>query len=135
MITATLIRFIDFTGTDNVCLYRFSIPSVPASTIQPDIKFVLSNPGKFENIRVACDPACGSTNFNFSLRLEAGSVDKSIEEIYSVINVNKYVFDDNLDIWWAKPSGIDEDCVYGEIKNNASMETGELFFEFALICY
>ena len=135
MITASLIHLIDFTGTDKICLYRFSIPSVPASTIQPDIKFELSNPGKFENIRVACDPACSSTNFNFALRLQSGAAEKSIEEIYSVININKYVFDDNLDIWWAKPTAVDEDCLYGEIKNNAGMETGILYFEFVLTCY
>ena len=130
-ITATLVHSIPFPGIGNFCLYRFSIPSIPALTIQPDIRFDLSNPGKFENIRVACD----SPNFNFDLFLEPGVSEPTIEHIYSVINIDEFDFDDNVDIWWAKTAGPDENAVFGTIKNNAGGATGTVFFEFVLVCY
>jgi hypothetical protein len=130
-ITATLVRQIFFPGTDNLWLYRFSIPSVPALTIQPDIIFDLCSPGKFENIRIACM----SPNFNFSIRLEPGISPPSIEEIYNVINIDDYDFDDNVDIWWAKPAGPNQDKLYGDIKNNSGTPTGTIFFEFVVVCY
>ena len=130
-ITANLLRQINFPGVENYCLYRFDIPSVPAMTIQTDILFSLHNPGKFENIRVSCD----SPNYNFSIYLEPGTVDPTIEKIYEVINISRFDFDDNVDVWWAKPLGPGNMDVFGEIKNNASIATGVITFEFVLRCF
>lgn len=132
MIVPTLIRQIDFPGTDNVCLYRYSIPSVPASTISDEIEFTFSNPAKFENVRIACL----SKNYQFSLRLEPLATIPSIEEIYNVISISESYFDDNMDVWWAKPVGIDQHKLYGKIKNVDSVNaTGTVLFEFVLICF
>ena len=130
-ITANLIRQIDFPGVDNICLYRFDIPSIPAATISDDILFAVNNPAKLENFRVQCD----SNNFNFSLRLEPAVITPSIEEIYSVVNMNRAFFDDFIEIWWAKPTGPDENNLYGEIKNNSGIATGPITFEFVFKCF
>ena len=130
MITANLIRQINFPGVDNICLYRFDIPSVAASTISDDIQFTLNGPAKLENFRVHSD----SPNYNFSLLLEPAVVTPSIEEIYSVVNINKAFFDDFIELWWAKPAGPDSNNLYGVIKNNG-VATGTITFEFVFKCF
>lgn len=130
-ITANLVRQINFPGVQNICLYRFDIPSIPASTIEPDIKFLLNGPGKFENIRVACL----SPNYSFSIKYEPAVPDLTIEDLYRVINIDKYDFDDQADIWWGKPAGPNENCLYGEINNCSGVATGVVTFEFVLVCF
>jgi hypothetical protein len=132
MIIATLLRQIDFPGTDNICLFRFSAPSVPAATISDEIKFVIHRLAKFENIRVVCS----SKNYSLSVRLTAGVTPPTIEEIYSVIGISQSYYDDHIDIWYGKPEGVDQNNLYGVIKNVDNVNaTGTLFFEFVLTCF
>ena len=133
MIIPTLERQIDFVGVDNVCLFRFSIPSITAGSITDDIKFDLNSPGKIENIRINNL----SKNYQFSIRLEPEVVPPSIEEIYNVIGVSESFYDDHVDIWFAKPdTDPNENCLYGVFKNvDVTNATGIIHFEFVLVCY
>jgi len=131
MITATQVRHIIFPGTANIHLFRFTIPSLNASSISDEIKFVLNGPAKIENFRIAC----ASKNFHFSLRLESGVLLPSIEEIYKVIDCYQTEFDDHLDLFWAKPPGADENNLYAYIQNNDGVATGTITFEFVMVCY
>lgn len=114
-ITATKIRQIDYPGAlPQPRLLRYTIPSIPANTIEPDIKLIdVPNPGKLENVRISCD----SNAYNFSLRYEPGVVPPSIEELYFVVGVARSYSDDLLDLWHAKPTGPDEECLYMELFN------------------
>lgn len=131
MITATLIHQINFPGTQNTCLYRFTIPSILATSISDEIKFGLNNHARIENLRISCS----SLNYNFSLRLESGITPPSIEEIYDVVNANDTYLDNRVNVYWAKESGIDENNLYGLIKNLSGDATGIITFEFVLTCF
>jgi hypothetical protein len=131
MIVATVLREILFPGTAKICLIRFEIPSVPALTISDEISFDFSNPSQILNARISCD----SSNYDFSLRLESGVTLPSIEEIYKVINISRQEFDDGLNLYWAKPPGPFEDFLYGILKNNDSVPTGVVTFEFVSVCF
>ena len=131
MIVATLVHQISFPGIDNICLYRFSVPSIGASSISDDIQFALNTPAKFENIRVSC----ASTNYDFSIRLESGITLPSLEEIYRAVNLNRTFSDDLIEVWWGKPTGADMNNLYGVITNSSGTATGEVTFEFILRCF
>jgi hypothetical protein len=134
MITATLERFIDFPGTENYNLYRFSVPSIPASTISDDILFAMHTPAKLENLRVVCN----SRNYSLSLRLESGVTVPSIEEVYSVIQVSQSYHDDRLEVFFSKDiTDIpNKDKLYGVIKNmDGANATGIVYFEFVIIAF
>ena len=130
-IIATLERHIVFPGITPINLYRFSAPSVAAVTTVTDVKFVLHSPAKIENIRVSCS----SRNYNLSLLLEPGLVPPTIEEVYRAINLNTTEFEDNVEIWWAKPTGADQHAIFGVVQNNDNIPTGVIHFEFVLVNY
>lgn len=131
VVAATLIHRIDFPGVQNTCLFRYTFPSVGATSISDEIEFEFDNQAKFENIRVSC----ASTNYNFSLRLESGVTPPSIEEIYDVVNANDTFLDNRVNVYWGKDTGPNEDCLYGVIKNLDSSPTGLITFEFVLTCF
>ena len=131
IVTATLIHRINFPGVQNTCLFRFTVPSVGATSFSDEIEFELDNQAKFENIRISCD----STNYNFSLRLESGITPPSIEEIYDVINANDTYLDNRVNVFWGKTASTTEDCLYGIIKNLDSVTTGLISFEFIMTCF
>lgn len=129
---ALLLRNIQFTSDlGNTAIYRYQSPSVPASTIASDIEFTFVSPGRLVNVRIYSD----SPDYNFSLFLEPGVVTPTIEELYRVVGISNFDSDDQVDIWWAKPNGPDEHNLYGEIKNNAGVATGNIIYEFAMVRY
>lgn len=131
VVPATLLYRLDFPGVQNTCLFRYTFPSVAATTTSDEIEFEFDNQAKIENIRISCD----STNYNFSLRLESGVTPPSIEEIYDVINANDTYLDNRVNVYWGKQTGATEDCLYGVIKNLDSSATGLITFEFVMTCF
>ncbi len=129
---ATVVRNIIFPGVDNIQLFRFTFPSVPSATISNDIEFTMRSPGKIETLRMSC----ASKNYHFSLRLEPAITPPSIEEFYSVIGISNSYYDDNADIWYAKPLGPSQHKLYGQLKNVDSVNaTGVITFEFVIVAY
>ena len=132
IVAATLLRQINFPGTENITLYRFSVPNIPVATLSDDIEFLTHSPGKIETLRINCS----SKNYQLSLRLEPGVVSPSIEEFYNVIAISQAYYDDNADIWYAKPPGPNQHKLYGLIRNvDAVNATGVIYIELVIIRY
>ena len=133
IVSATLVYRIDFPGTQNICLWRFTVPSVPAASISDDIEFDMYGKSQIVNIRISNK----STNYNFSLRLQPAVTPPSIEEIYDIINASDTVLDNRVDVYFAKdPEQPDCDKIYGQIKNlDNNLATGVITFEFVFVCF
>ncbi len=131
-ITATYIETETFNTIHEWKAFRFTIPSIIAGGTSDEIVFTCSDfpkEGEIHTIRVVC----ASTDFDFSLRGEAGVTTPDISEFYLSQNNDGKIIDLNNSIIWSNNEPTEVNEMYGKITNTDGVNaTGLIQFEFIM---
>lgn len=101
-------------------VYAFTIPSIGAGAVSDTIRFLLAPQFFFGALKIVC----GSIDFDLSFRDREGVTIPTLHEVLSIVNINKYFYDNAIDISIINDDGPVTPYLYLVITNNAGVATG-----------
>jgi len=114
---------------ERTVIQEFTLNSIAASSTGGGPLDFLVNTGQniFNGILRGVSVACGSTNFDISLRTNSAALANTVDEIYRVTGINKFRSDDNLYQGWINNDVPVSSNIYTIITNNdAGNATGPI---------
>ena len=118
MSSATLISTVNFRSAKWIQAYRYSIPTIPVSSISDEYSLdEIPSKGLLNCFRIVNN----SRNYDIFLRQQGNLVippDYHIDEILRVVDIDRVYGDSNLGIYYTNRDSIETDTLYLTILNN-----------------
>ena len=133
MITATFVKKVPTSGGPGDrpaqdIVYDFTVPSVGIGAVSDTIRFWMSPHLFFGALKIVCD----STDYDLSFRDRNGVTLPTLHEILSIVNIDKYYYDNAIDLSIINSDDPVTPYLYLVLKNNAGVATGLIRVKFRI---